>query len=132
MSPRRKVVPEGVPDADRPPTGRPVALVNTKADGVPRAGVTSVGLVPNTSAPLPVSPVTAVARLALDGVPKNVATPVPRPATPVEIGRPVALVRTPDAGVPKAGVIKTALVSVTTVPFVVAPVIPPKEPALLY
>ena len=36
-------------------TGRPVALVSVTADGVPKLGVTSVGDVPNTSAPEPVS-----------------------------------------------------------------------------
>ena len=46
-------------------------------------GVASVGLVANTSAPVPVSPVTAAARLALLGVPRNVATPVPRLLRPV-------------------------------------------------
>jgi len=59
--------------------GRPVALVSVAADGVPRLGVTSVGLVANTSEPLPVSSVTAAARLELDGVASHVATPVPRP-----------------------------------------------------
>ena len=33
----------------------PLALVATSAEGVPRAGVTSVGLLANTNAPLPVS-----------------------------------------------------------------------------
>ena len=41
--------------------GRPVALVNTAAEGVPSAGVTSVGDVANTLAPEPVSSVRAVA-----------------------------------------------------------------------
>ena len=45
--------------------------------GVPSTGVTSVGEVANTSEPLPVSSVTAAARFALDGVPKNVKMPVP-------------------------------------------------------
>ena len=36
-------------------SGSPVALVSTAADGVPRAGVVSVGEVPNTRAPDPVS-----------------------------------------------------------------------------
>jgi hypothetical protein len=40
--------------------------------------------------------------LALDGVPRNVATFAPKPATPVEIGNPVALVRVPPDGVPSA------------------------------
>lgn len=57
--------------------GRPVQFVQTRADGVPRAGVTSVGEVPNTNAPEPVSPVTVAARLALDGVVRNVTMPVP-------------------------------------------------------
>jgi len=82
-------------------SGRPVALVRTRAVGVPSAGVTSVGDVANTAAPVPVSSVSAAARLALDGVARNVATPVPRPDTPVEIGRPVTLVATKAAGVPR-------------------------------
>jgi len=56
-----------------------VALVNTRALGVPRAGVTSVGEVANTKAPLHVSSVTALARLALDGVARKADTQVPRP-----------------------------------------------------
>ena len=56
--------------------GKPVALVITPLAGVPRAGVTSVGDVANTKAPVPVSSVTAVARFALDGVARNVPTPV--------------------------------------------------------
>ena len=75
----------------------------------------SVGLVPNTSAPVPVSPVTALARFADDGVARNVATPVPRPETPVLIGKPVALVSTPLAGVPSAGVTSVGLVRVLLV-----------------
>jgi hypothetical protein len=55
---------------------------------VPFASVI-VGAVPNTSAPVPVAPVTADSRFALDGVPRNVAIPVPRPDTPVLIGSPV-------------------------------------------
>ncbi len=43
---------------------------------------------------------------------KAVATPVPRPDTPVEMGKPVALVNTPEAGVPKAGVVIVGLVRV--------------------
>ena len=59
--------------------GKPVALVKTIAVGVPNAGVTSVGEVANTKAPLPVSSVTAAAKFALVGVAKKVATPVPKP-----------------------------------------------------
>jgi len=73
---------------------------------VPNAGVTNVGDVANTSAPDPVSPVTAAAKLVLDGVAKNVATPDPKPETPVDTGSPVQLVRVPEAGVPNAGATK--------------------------
>ena len=40
--------------------GNAVALVNTKADGVPNAGVINVGLVDNTLLPEPVEVVTPV------------------------------------------------------------------------
>jgi hypothetical protein len=85
-----------------PPTGSPVQFVSVPLVGVPRIGVTSVGVVANTNDPVPVSSVTAERRFALDGVAKNVATPVPRPLTPVLIGNPVAFVRVPDEGVPRA------------------------------
>jgi hypothetical protein len=42
-------------------TGSPVQFVSTPLAGVPRAGVTSVGLVAKTAAPLPVSSVSIVA-----------------------------------------------------------------------
>ena len=92
----------------------PVHPERTPDAGVPRAGVTKVGLVANTSAPLPVSSVTADFRLAEDGVPKNVATPDPSDVIPVPpfatgsvpvmppTGRPVQFVRVPEAGVPRA------------------------------
>ena len=65
-------------------------------------GLTSVGVLAKTSAPVPVSSVTAVAKFALDGVAKNVATPDPSPEIPVETGNPVALVSVPLDGVPRA------------------------------
>lgn len=43
-------------------SGRPVALVSTAADGVPSAGVTSVGLVLSTLLPEPVEVVTPCPR----------------------------------------------------------------------
>jgi hypothetical protein len=95
--------------------GNPVQLVSVPEEGVPNIGVVNVGLasvgdVPKTNAPDPVSPVTAAAKLALDGVARNVATPDPRPATPVDIGKPVQLVNAPDCGVPKIGVVNVGLV----------------------
>jgi len=99
--PRKVATP--VPSPDTPvEIGRPVAFVNVADVGVPRMGVTRVGLVANTKAPVPVSSVTAEARFALEGVAKNVATPVPKPETPVEIGRPVTFVIVPEEGVPSA------------------------------
>ena len=77
-----------------------VQLLNVPLVGVPKTGVTNVGDVPKTKEPDPVSSVTAEIKLALDGVAKKVATLVPSPETPVEIGKPVALVKTPLAGVP--------------------------------
>ena len=53
------------------------------AEAAPKLGVTSVGLLAITSAPDPVSSLTAAARFALDGVPRNVATPEPRLVSPV-------------------------------------------------
>ena len=49
------------------------------------------------------------------------------PVTPVDKGRPVAFVNVPLAGVPRTGATR-----VNAVPFVVAPVMPPNAPALLY
>jgi hypothetical protein len=83
------------------------------------------GLVPNTNAPVPVSPVTAAAKLADVGVPKKVATPVPNPDTPVNIGNPVAFVRIlPTATVPRTGVTRVGELARTTAPVPVTAVIP--------
>jgi len=62
----------------------------------------NVGLAENTALPVPVLVVSAARRLAEEGVARKVATPAPRPETPVPIGRPVAFVSVPDAGVPSA------------------------------
>jgi hypothetical protein len=99
----------------------PVQFVRVPDVGVPNTGVTSVGDVANTKAPEPVSSVIAEARFALVGVAKNVATPVPKPLTPVEIGNPVAFVSVTLVGVPNTGVTsvgdveKTKLVDVVPV-----------------
>jgi hypothetical protein len=58
-------------------------LVATPDVGVPNKGVTKVGEVAKTNEPEPVSPVTAAAKFADDGVPRNVATPVPKLEMPV-------------------------------------------------
>ena len=77
----------------------------------PMTGVTKIGVVANTAEPVPVSSVNAVRKLALLGVAKNVATLVPKPLTPVAIGKPVQLVKVPLAGVPSAGATIVALVN---------------------
>jgi hypothetical protein len=100
--------------------GKPVALVNVALVGVPRIGVTSVGLVAKTLAPLPVSSVKAAARFALDGVARKVATPVPKPDTPVAIGSPVAFVKVALVGVPRIGVTSVGEVANTAEPLPVS------------
>ena len=69
---------------------------------VPTTGLDNVGEVANTVAPVPVSSVNAVARLALVGVAKKVAIPVPSPLIPVLTGSPVQFVSVPLPGVPNA------------------------------
>ena len=59
-----------LPPIDKP-DAVPVIFVPTKADGVPKAGVTNVGLVAKTTLPLPVELVSVGA--------------VAKPATPVEV-----------------------------------------------
>ena len=46
----------------------------------------------------------ALAILAEEKVPNIVATPVPSPLTPVDIGKPLQNVSVPDVGIPNAGV----------------------------
>ena len=81
----------------------------------------------------PVSSVKAPERFALDGVAKKVATLVPRPETPVLIGRPVALVRVPDDGVPSTPPLTTnAPADPTLTPRAVkTPVPAPVSPVLM-
>src|ERR1700687_1423640 len=71
----------------KPVVGSPVALVSVPEDGVP-------------SAP----PLTTAAPAVPTFTPSAVATPVPRPLTPVEIGRPVAFVKVTADGIPRFGV----------------------------
>src|SRR5688572_17259395 len=77
-------------------------------------GVTNVGDVAKTSAPLPVSSVTAAARFALVGVVRNVWTPVPGAnddsAEPLLVTMPLAML---DAPVPP---LPTPSVPLTCVP----------------
>jgi len=120
----------------------PVVLLTVRplmevAVAAPRAGVVSVGDVAKTNEPEPVSSVTAAARLADEGVARNVAIPAPRPEMPVATGSPVALVRVAAEGVPRFGVVSAGLFDRTTEPVpvdVVTPVPPlatPSVPAIV-
>lgn len=128
--PRNVATPTASPDTPVE-IGNPVTFVSTPLVGVPKSGVTSVGLVAKTNAPVPVSSVTAAIRLALVGVAKKAATPAARPETPVEIGKPVAFVRTPDVGVPKSGVTNAGDVAKTSCPVPVSSVITAARLALV-
>jgi hypothetical protein len=90
-----------------------VILFILVAVATPRTGVISVGVLAKTFAPLPTSSDNSRARLALVGVARNVAAPEAKPLIPVEIGRPVQLVRVPAEGMPMLGVIRTGLLSTT-------------------
>ena len=86
-------------------TGKPVQFVSTPADGVPMFGVVNAGLVERTLFPEPVEVVTPVPPLATANV----------PVTPVVIGNPVQLVKTPADGVPMFGVVNVGVVNVAVV-----------------
>ena len=86
-------------------------------------GVTSVGLLANTSVPVPVLGDTAAAKFSPDGIARNAATLVPRPDMPVLTGRPEQLVSTPEVGVPSAGVTSVGLVASTMLPEPVVPLL---------
>lgn len=74
-----------------------VTLFMLVAVAAPNTGVTSVGVLANTTAPEPVSSVIAAARLAEVGVPKKVAIPVPKEVIPVP---PLATDKVPDVNIP--------------------------------
>jgi hypothetical protein len=96
--------------------GAAADVANTSVNvGEVNTGVVIVGEVANTADPVPVSSVKAARKLADVGVAKKVATLVPRPATPVEIGSPVQLVSTPEDGVPIAGVVSVGAVKTVLV-----------------
>ena len=90
------------PKPDTPPIGNPPQFVKVPDCGVPNTGDSSVGLVPNTNFPEPVSSVTAAARLDEFGVAKNVDTFDARPEIP-PMGNPLQFVKVPDCGVPNTG-----------------------------
>jgi hypothetical protein len=90
--------------------------------GVPKTGLTNVGVLANTFAPVPVSSDNKAARLALEGVVKKVDAPAASPDTPVEIGRPVQFVNVPEVGVPSTGVTRVGVFANTFAPVPVSSV----------
>jgi hypothetical protein len=96
--------------------GNPVAFVNTAALGVPKAGVTNVGEVPNTNDPEPVSSETTPANSAEVVADKALILSVVT-TNVFEEGMEVPLilvaVATPNAGVVKVGFVKVLFVSVS-------------------
>lgn len=119
-------------------SGRPVRLVATPDVGVPKRGVTSVGLVAKTAAPVPVSSVNAVARFADVNDPNDAALPT-EVTIPVKLALvvtvpavspaavPVMFVPTKADGVPSAGVTNVGELLRTTlvVPVLVVTPVPP-------
>jgi hypothetical protein len=117
------------------PEAVPVMFVPTKADGVPRAGVTRVGLVAKTADPVPVSSVNAASKFAELNDPKDVALPTEVTA-PVRLAFvvtlpavkpdavPVMFVPTSAEGVPNAGVTNVGEFDNTTEPVPVDEVTP--------
>ena len=110
-------------------------LVSAPLVGVPKMGVTRVGLVAKTAAPLPVSSVNAAAKLADVNDPKEVALPT-EVTMPVRLALvvtvpavklaavPVMFVPTRADGVPKAGVTSVGLFDSTLLPVPVEAVTP--------
>ena len=97
--------------------------VRDVAEATPKVGVTRVGEVANTFTPVPVLSVSADAKLADEGVIRNAVIPTPVPVTlPTGI---LQLVRSPEEGVPKAGVTRTGDVANTKAPLPVSSEITP-------
>ena len=93
--------------------GRPVALVSVRADGVPSAGVTSVGLVANTMLPEPVVVLPSAVTVPLVG---NVSAVVAEKVN-VALCAPDVMNDEPSASVSVAPVAGAVIVILLTVPF---------------
>jgi hypothetical protein len=106
-----------------------VAVVLSKAKDVLEVvnDVVITGLILKTNTPVPVSSVIVVAKLALDGVAKNVATPVANPEIPVLIGVVTVILAEPSNDVPLIVTAVANLVVVDELPAkVVAVTVPVK------
>ena len=92
--------------------GKPVAFVNVTLVGVPKMGVTRVGLVESTVLPEPVLVVTPVPPLATASVPATVTAPAVavlgvRPVDPNEIVVTPDAAAGPQTGKPPALTVRT-------------------------
>ena len=87
-----------MPPPDTVPPRVKAGMVPT-LDGLPSAGVTNVGEVANTTTPVPVSSVKALARLAEVNEPNDVALPTLVTA-PVRLALVVTLLEVKDVAVP--------------------------------
>ena len=122
-----------------------VQLLKTPLVGVPSKGVVSVGDVANTNRPDPVSSVTAEAKFAEEGVPRNVATPAPREVIPVpplatgsvpvtlvvRLANVVEVVPVPPLAIANVPASVTVPDVVIGPPDVVKPVVPPDTATLV-
>jgi len=104
---------DGVPVALIPLIGRPVALVSVTDDGVPSAGVTSVGLVARTMLPEPVVVLPSAVTVPLVG---NVSVVAPVKVK-VELYAPEVINDELSARVRVAAVAGAVNVILLTVPF---------------
>ena len=92
-----------------PPLAKTKAVVAICVVFVPTVAVGAVGVpesagpLAKTAGPVPVSSVKALAKFALEGVARKVATPVPSPEMPDDTGNPVPFVSTIADGIPRAG-----------------------------
>jgi hypothetical protein len=77
------------------PEAVPVMLVPTNADGVPRSGVTRVGLMDNTTDPVPVLVFTPVPPLATFRIPDRVIAPLVADEGVSPVAPPENVVTTP-------------------------------------
>jgi hypothetical protein len=120
---------DGVPSHVETPVPRPVKAdcaypvheLKTPDVGVSNAGVVRLGDVANTrEPPEPVLVVIALNRLADEGVPSHVEMPEPRPVSD-DCAYPLHELKTPDAGVPSAGVTRAGDVAHTIAPVPVPP-----------
>ena len=99
----------------------PVIFVPTKAEGVPKAGVTSVGEVDKTTSPVPVEVVTPVPPLRTGKVPVTLVVRSIAPASISLVTLPVPIAVTPALVIVTSPVGATAAAMFETSPTMIFP-----------